>query len=524
MAKSNKINVYLVKNDVKSEDIFDKKYLTRQVDGGVLHYNKKDVHAPEWVHNFFNNNDALQGLFKAASSQAVFIKSIKIGKKLHTFAITFGTGYHMLNRYNIVPNFGLKIVLNIIDVKNIRKVDTHNISSVPKHKSEQIARPGDMDEFSVNIDTDILTSITGKIEKSSPLHEFFGSSITGKDTLSANAKFDAETVDAFLEKSYKCYNSDEYKKKGFGWIDNIAKILPNDLLLLELNKQLDADLANLKNNRDKIWIAVPEIIKWEDIEGFRYNNKKQIYDDLDIDDLPIDKYTVENLKKIVIRTIKPDGSLYGKPWDAFQCLYAEIDFKGNKYMLINSNWYKIEADFVSYIDKKITTLFNRKVPAISWPKYDPAKSENTYNLDLTANIKGSVCMDAKNIIYGGGKSKEEFCDVFDINGGNIIHVKKYSGSSVLSHLFNQGYVSAELLLADSKFKAKVEDKVNLLMKRKDFSFPQNVKFNVVFAILSSKEPKNAKNLPFFSKVVLNSIAARIDTMKGYNVFIKVIPQ
>ncbi len=61
-------------------------------------------------------------------------------------------------------------------------------------------------------------------------------------------------------------------------------------------------------------------------------------------------------------------------------------------------------------------------------------------------------MDKKNIPYGGGYSRIEFCDLFS-KSKQMIHVKRYGGSSVLSHLFNQGLVSGECTPQDTVLSA-----------------------------------------------------------------------
>ena len=45
-----------------------------------------------------------------------------------------------------------------------------------------------------------------------------------------------------------------------------------------LNKQL---VENFKTTEsEKIWMAVPEIIRWEEVRGFRYNNRTDLKEDI----------------------------------------------------------------------------------------------------------------------------------------------------------------------------------------------------------------------------------------------------
>lgn len=522
MAKANKINVYCIKDNLDIEtEVLKNKCLCCELCGGTLYYTKRPINIPIWVSDFFNNDALISDTFKSASSQAVFIKTLNIMGKQHTFALTFGNGLYLLKKSAIVPNFGLKIVLNIVNNKNLKKLDTQNISSVPKHKSEQITKLGDLKDFAIDYEADILTGITGGInkQKEPELYNTFGTNVTGKDSLSVNVKFDADTVDHFLETAYLAYEKEDYKKKGFGWIDNINRISAQEPLFVQLNCELDKLLNKPADVTDKVWLAVPEIIKWEDIRGFYYKNKKDLKDDIDLLDLGED-LTVDKLKHIKVHALSAlnDDILY--EWSALECLYAEINFNGNVYMFINSNWYQINADFQRETDNKFRSILETKVPDLAWGVYSPNQKEKDFNAQLNDNIPGSLYMDAQNIVYGGGHSQIEFCDVFDHANGNIIHVKKYAGSSVLSHLFNQAYVSATLFKQSSEFKQAVVDKMK--SNNNHFQFIEKDNYNIILVILSDKNPEKAQNLPFFSKITLNHVISEINNIKGYSAYVKII--
>ncbi len=125
-------------------------------------------------------------------------------------------------------------------------------------------------------------------------------------------------------------------------------------------------------------------------------------------------------------------------------------------------------------------------------------------------------MDKKLITHGGGYSKIEFCDLYT-KDKKIIHVKQYGGSAVLSHLFSQGIVSGELLLAGSEFRKKVNEK---LLNSHKFSNPNNKPnpsdFQIIFAIISSSSKQ--LEIPFFSKVSLRNAKRRLETY-GYKVLL-----
>lgn len=520
MTKANKVTTYCIKDGIDKADVIKEKVKSCELYGGTLFYKDKPIVSPTWVKNFFCDDDKIRNLFKVASSQAVYIKSIKIDGQEKFFAMGFGTGHHLLDKSTIVPNFGLKTVLNIIDEKNIKKVDTHNISSVPKHKSEQITKPGELQDFSLNIETDILMGITGEIHKSDTpkLYDMFGGNITGKDSIAASVRFDAKSIDQFLKKSYEYANFDKYKEKGFGWIDNIKRISKKDAIIPILNTKLDAQLKHYDDLDDKIWLAVPEIIQWEEIKGFKYKkikSDKEVYN-ISLSDLGQD-LSMEVLQKIRVQAVNANGEKKYE-WSALQCLYAEIDVNAHTYMYINSNWYEIDTDFETYINESYKKILNKDVPRIPWIETE-VHFERDYNKALAKKIPNAICMDANNVFIGSGGSRVEFCDVFDVKNSNIIHVKNYAGSAVLSHLFNQGYVSATLLRNDEKFREEVSKKIRETVQ--DFKFGDK-DCNIIFAILQKKSKRNSNCLPFFSKVTLNNIVSLIDNIKGFNAFVKIV--
>ena len=109
-------------------------------------------------------------------------------------------------------------------------------------------------------------------------------------------------------------------------------------------------------------------------------------------------------------------------------------------------------------------------------------------------------MDRQLISYGGRRSKVEFCDLLS-KANDVIHVKKYGGSSLLSHLFAQALVSAESFLHEEEFRKKLNDKLPEGFKLPNVDKTPSAKnYPISLAIMSDKP--GALELPFFSKVSL----------------------
>ena len=129
-------------------------------------------------------------------------------------------------------------------------------------------------------------------------------------------------------------------------------------------------------------------------------------------------------------------------------------------------------------------------------------------------------MDRRTVRIGGSYDKIEFCDLMR-NGADLIHVKHYSSSATLSHLFSQGSVSAEVFAGDAGFRTKLNALLPEACHLDDPSQrPDVTRYSVVYAIATAKTLP--AELPFFSKVTLRNACRTLGAM-GFNVHVSAIP-
>ena len=327
----------------------------------------------------------------------------------------------------IEDRFGLKVVLNAVDPESLRSIDKTALGSVPKQSREQMSRASTADTFGIDIEQDLVKAVTGRSRDPQ-----LGKTISGRDALSASVKVDVTEIKEFLRSCLAQYQSQAYKTN-FGWIDQIRDIRDPKIIA-----HLDAELVTrLKaNSLDKIWMAVPEIVDWVDVKGFRYARRKRadLKPDLDVSDfltaLEGEEVSLDLLKGTRIYVISARSDEAFDHWSAFKCLYAEIERGDKLFVLNNGRWYEIDKTFTAEVARE----FNR-IPesTIVLPDYAHV-DEGAYNEALPAAVTGSHCMDQKMIEHGGGHSKIEFCDLATVDK-RLIHIKRYSGSTQLSHLF-----------------------------------------------------------------------------------------
>jgi uncharacterized protein (TIGR04141 family) len=95
---------------------------------------------------------------------------------------------------------------------------------------------------------------------------------------------------------------------------------------------------------------------------------------------------------------------------------------------------------------------------IELPPYADS-DERRYNLRVSEENGYFCCMDRQTVeVKKRGLTKIEFCDLYG-RDGEMIHIKRYAGSSELSHLFQQGVVSAELFSHEPEFRLGVNNKL-----------------------------------------------------------------
>jgi uncharacterized protein (TIGR04141 family) len=97
----------------------------------------------------------------------------------------------------------------------------------------------------------------------------------------------------------------------------------------------------------------------------------------------------------------------------------------------------------------------------------------------------------------------------------MIHVKRYSGSQTLSHLFAQGSVGAHLLLTDRAFRRKLDATLPETHRVGSGAVDARA-FEVVYAIVDGSGRPLVEVLPFFSRLMLKNTARQVGAF-GYAV-------
>lgn len=506
--RKEKLSIYLARDGSKPDSDVIKLENAKQpiemelpeAESALLYIKKQPPKsAPPWTRLFTAGDQVDASEFGMSSNVgAVFVVRISGA----TFALSFGTGFHLLKPESIERDFGLKVTLNSVDPDKLRSLDKASYDHNPLNSRTQSTK--DVDIFNLHLDSEMemLYAVTG-----TSLVKEFGSHVTGRDALTIAVEAKLSDIPAILSESIKRYRSNLPDK--FSWVENINRVRDYDEIEI-LDLELDQYLSS--NNFDNFWLGEPEIVDWESQIGYSFDmyQKTLRHVVLSFDDYI--KYlngvtpTVESMKSNVVHVNNSEYKSV-KSWPVYRCLYAEIKFGKDHYILRNGVWYKVNCDFVSAVDDYLSDI---DIHPFVFPIYSH-DDEGDYNEHVAKTKSGFCLMDKKNIHIGGLYDKLEHCDLIR-DGSEFIHVKLYRSSSTLSHLFSQGFVAAEAFIKDPDYREKLNPKLPASIKLTDPKLrPDPSKYRVVYAIATTKDIP--AELPFFSKVTLKN---SLKTLRALN--------
>lgn len=567
----NRINVFLIKEDISLESVLidirdtgaERVPLTEEYEDYILYVRSQGTHIPGWATNFFEDSLSAESVnaIAVASVSAVLILPVEVvdHKKdeliIRYFVLAFGYGRSLINPSVIEERFGLRCVLNTVKDNSLRMIQFVDVSGSAKRSSEQLPREDRIDAFALDVECNLLNKVTAKSDDGSLLSGM----ITGGDSLTITKEITIENLASFLRDVYALYECEDYKEH-FDWVDNIAAVKDPGLK----EKLWDAAIREICSYDAKeddvwhrLWMAVPVVLDWEKIKGFQIDGQQDehgkplLYQDIMLKNIvqsfrrrPLS--SLEQLRNRKIHAISSTGDNAVYTWTADKCLVGDLTFDDKSYCISDGKWYEIQTDYLKRINSDFENTSHSVIPFISYldtyekeiqvpegvgGKLVSVKSEGRYNYEIQCQLNAGevahyLLMDRKDITYGGGNSKEEFCDVLT-DQGQRIHVKRCVGSAAMSHLFNQGLVSASLEKDADEFVRLVDDKIVQVacdrgVSLDHFLLTQNKIKEVIFAVVPERRYDHP-DLPFFSKVALASVKKQLNRM-GIKTYFNWIPR
>lgn len=546
MTKSKTISLYLAKETVhKFNDVFSKNAQNTIKAGAEVFQSEKlgesatafifrnPPSKPKWLPALGEIIDGLPDFTNQTSCAVIVFKHVE-----RVWVIPFAHGWTFINDEKIVMDFGLKVAINSLSDEKVRRIDSNHLGEAMKG-ALQSAFQRDLQSFGIDEALDLVRRVSGRIEG-----DDFAKSLSGATSLKITKEMELTEMADIAEEALKRYNSDAYKKTAFEIIDKVRPVSDRALQ----NKLDKKAVESIRDGGEDFELSLPG---WLDDEVVYYGLKgpggpgaRKRLPDLLLKDYR--EALGDKLKTLSVEEIARKHGVFAELANDAQSklrssikksLIGSITLDGGLYAISEGEWYSLDKQFKSAIDDAFANLIedwpNKPLPVIKKGSDDNKKTgletELNYNRRC-AKKYGQICLDQEIFsVVGEQHNKLELCDLLDIDGKRLIHVKKSSRqSSVLSHFFKQGSNSARVLATIPEMRDQLIAKVKALSGdkaatavaealKKGFSG-----WTVEFHIIDAPRKDGKFRIPFFSRITLRDETRPLQAMQ-FKVALRFIP-
>ena len=449
------------------------------------------------------------------------------------FIATFSYAWMYLNAENIEGDFGLRVAINALNDKKLKRLERANLGDALRGISQSPFQR-DFNSFGVDDALDLIRNISGITKES-----VSADSLTGATSLRISGDYEIEELPELSIEAFNLYSSASYQQSSFKVLDTVSPI--NDARLIKLLDNLA--ITSIQNNERNFELGLPSTSEKTSV-AYKFSGPRLRgrYPDLLLDHYVsalgdgIHDIDSQRIKDHKIIAIHEDDSYPNQKWSIHRALVGSISYDGARYAINEGSWYQIDQQFKQSIEDRFLNVFQQwENPWRPLRKiYDDDgngrfQSEETYNAEISDEYN-LILLDQRLIqIPNIQRSGFEACDLLDLENRKLIHVKKSSRrSSVLSHFFKQGSNSAQQL---RKFSSAVDALRNVLSNltdvatanrfRDDFNSNEN-SWTVEYVIADTPRAIGPRfNIPFFSKITLRDEATNLAAM-NFGVALKFI--
>ena len=416
------------------------------------------------------------------------------------FVLTFGHAWMRLRNEWLEHDFGRRVALNLMKEDSLLELKTEQVFAKWHLASERAPRGSSVDSFGVEFDRDMVSVVEGVCTEA-----LFGRSIRGGTNL--RVAIDIDDLAALLDRSLTEFASNAYQKR---WpeIDNLVAVR-DPVIVDTLEKALDAEL-NTGHGPKKVVLFTPQQRRGDSLvvssyvigrlsktppltpfltfgawEGYAKKRK-----------LPVN---VATAKAMTVHMMDEGVQELGE-CNVFECFGYEGSLNSKPYVLSSGIWFEVVPTFLKRINDTVKGI---PAPAKLLTAWNQVDDEGTYNESCAKKDKSLLHFDKKDVWYGGGQSRFEFCDLMHLATKRLYFVKVPSKSSGMSHLVEQTRRTVELFFGpDPGFRTALEKKIKKLNAKADTSWtkdrPRPGEWKLCFVSMG----RSAAQLPFFARCSL----------------------
>jgi uncharacterized protein (TIGR04141 family) len=441
--------------------------------------------------------------------------------------------FHHLTDTAYEYDFGLRVTLNSLDPHELKSADMV-APGVARRKRTQVPISTELTYLDFDGNSEIIKSLTGKVKKE---YQNLFRNATGSVSLKVTLALERSQLSATCKTLLELYEKDDYKTV-FPNIQNIAPVR-DPATIAALDEML---LDSFRQGDGSVTLTIPDIVDYRgntccvfQAEG----RSSQIFPDISLDefyeflggDFDLAALNLDQLKAYRMMLTDVDG----KP-DASYSIYRALIFDAEPageqviYHLCEGSWYSAAKNYVErlthYLDRKCedTDLcpYNHDGTKDGKAVYD----EGRYNAAIPEWSGRFICLDETDISPDGNTQMEP-CDIYTVVGDAsavsgyraiLYHLKISTRSAHLSHLFNQGANSIDLIQIEEASQQKIKQLVRERLNGNDdvtYLAPiDSFDFKMIFGVITHKDiNQKSGNLLLFSRISLMRNMQQLDLRK-----------
>ncbi|MFD0819571.1 DUF6119 family protein [Micromonospora zhanjiangensis] len=476
-------------------------------------------HPPDWADTL----NEMTGLpFDQAVRSASALLLVDLGDA--SFAISFGHGRHLLDRYAWERDFGLRVALRTLSPRRVAEVTRTALDTGARLDLTCVPAGAGVREFGIEQHTDLVKHIGGHAD-SLDLGWTGGRGgrvrLDGRDALKIRLTPDPAGLVRDLRAIQAAAESEPVPDLAF--MEGIRPLTGGSRLRTAEDALAARIAAPPDGGRtgDPVGVSLPVELLGAGVTGLTvlFQGRTEQVESVDLllirrllAPVRLDQRYAALREATVLATV--DGQTVPAETSLGQWLVADLTIDGERYVFQQGRFYVLTDSYRQALRKEVERLMAQP---IGWtlPPWPVGMSERDYN-EKEAGGRGFVCLDRGLVTSRVHPQGIEVCDLVSPDN-QLICVKRAGRSAALSHLFGQAIVAAEAIVQGDETWSGLLDR---LPEPRRAAMPRRPDF--VFGIQLTKGELTPDSLFTFSQVTLHRAARHLERL-GMEVAVVGIP-
>ncbi|MEV1023515.1 DUF6119 family protein [Streptomyces sp. NPDC050264] len=543
-----RFNCYLLREDIVSlQEAFRVQYRTNgrsplqeltstegAPEGCTAFFSSKTDGEPPWARSLSQTFPKLESVRSLSHRLVIFLPVNE-----RTFAVCFGYGSSTLEWSHVEANFGLRFASRSYNTLALNEIRSRRIDPSARTQSVQIPNRTSLRDFDIELEGEFVRRVVGELDDGVESSEL--GAVVATDSVAFKVETDLHQVQSILARMLETVSQNEVRED-LRFIDSLEPLRSKSELTSELEKLLTLNLFGARATRQSapededvasldpylLSFAPPDDLTIENVHAIRvkhgddlgYMHEMRIESLLDTISSFRRSFGRSALKDIKIMAVDSDGNPASNETPLKNWLIFEAGSEEKRYLLTLGKWFALAESYARQLEDDLSGIedVTDLLGLIDWniEKYkekdkanDNKSGEGAYNADASRGRDDLACLDKKTMSSLGNQI--EACDLFH-SSGYLVHVKKYTDSQTLSHLFSQGYVAAQTLTEDQDYRRDFVEKIRDLNPGLAGA-AEEAPVKVTYAIAVERDRTVPSSLPTFSKVNLRGFVHKLRRMK-----------